>query len=132
MGLDRHAHDDVASERRRLGDRELGRRPRDLALRVRARLEADVGPGKAEVVELLGVDLGELLGPERRAKVAHRGRRRLGRIVPAAERHDQDRPAEALRTRVDRQGVHPTSSSSSLSRLRSSVHMTHMTFSSTL
>jgi len=94
--LDGHAQDDVARQRRSLADRELRGRPRDLTLGLRAGLEANVRSGEAEVVELLGIDLGELLGPEGRAQVAHGGCRRFGGVVPAAKRHDQDGPAEAL------------------------------------
>ena len=106
MRLDGDPHDDVARQIRSLGDREFGGRPGDLTLRVGARLEADIGPGEAEVIELLGVDLGELLGVKRGAQIPHRGRRRLGCVVPAAERHDQDRPTQTLRPGVDFQGVH--------------------------
>jgi hypothetical protein len=96
MRLDGHAHDDVPRQGRCLADREVGRRPGDLTIGLRAGLEADVRPGEAEVVELLGIDLGEFLGPEGRTQVAHGGRRRFRGVVPAAKRHDQDGPAEAL------------------------------------
>jgi hypothetical protein len=64
MRLDRDPDDDVAGEIGPLGDRELGGRPGDLPLGLGAWFEADIRPGQAEVVELLGVDLSELVGVE--------------------------------------------------------------------
>src|SRR5262249_44857448 len=49
MRLDGHAHYDVPRQGRYLADREVGRRPGALTIGLRAGLEADVRPGKAEV-----------------------------------------------------------------------------------
>ena len=104
--LGRDPDDQVAVEVARAGDGELHGRPHDLALGLRAGPEPDVGTGLAEVVEGLGVDLGELLGAEGRRQVAGRRRRRLGGVVPAAERGDEDRPTQARGQRVDGERVH--------------------------
>src|SRR6266849_4880160 len=109
MRLDGDANDDVARQLGHLGDREFGGRPGNLAFRVGTWLEANVRPRETEVIELLGIDLGELFGVERRAQVANRRRRRFRRVVPAAERHDQDRPAKTFCTGVDLQRVHAVS-----------------------
>jgi hypothetical protein len=106
VGLDGHPDDHVPGKLRGLGDGEFGGRPGDLALRLRARLEAHVWPGQAEVVELLGVDLGEFLGVKGRTQVPDRRGRRLGGVVPAPKRHDQDRPAKPGRAGVYFQGIH--------------------------
>ena len=58
------------------------------------------------MIEVLGIDLRELLGLEARGDVAGRRRRRLGGVVPARERHDQDRAAEISRKLLDLQMVH--------------------------
>src|SRR5438046_6707618 len=55
----------------------------------------------SEMVELLGIDLGELLGVEGGGEVARGGRRGLARVVPAAERHDEHGPSPAVGQRVD-------------------------------
>src|SRR5439155_6596963 len=99
--LGRDADDEVARELGPLGDGELGRGPDDLTFRLGPRLEADVRPREAEMVELLGIDLGELLGVEGGGEVARGGRRGLGRVVPAAERHDEHGPSPAVGQRVD-------------------------------
>src|SRR5262249_16682879 len=79
------------------------------ALRLGARFEADIGPREAKVIELFGVDLGELLGVKRGAQVPDRGGRRFGRVIPTAERHDQDGPAKTLWTGAHFQSVHRVS-----------------------
>jgi len=90
---------------------------------VRAGLEAHVGTGEAEVIELLGVDLGELLGVDGRGEIACGRGGGFGRVVPAREGHDQNRSPEALRHRVNLQRVHswtpPRTLTSSLSRVPS-------------
>ena len=100
------AHDEIAREIGRLGDRELRDRPDHLPLRLGAGLEAHVRAGQPEVVELLRVDLRELLPGERCGQVARRRRRRLRRVVPAGERQQHDGPAEGRGHRVDFQWVH--------------------------
>src|SRR5262249_60765114 len=67
MRLDGDADDDVAVERRRRGQGEVGRGPDDLALGRRVGLEARNRPGEAEVVELLRIDARER---PRRAELA--------------------------------------------------------------
>src|SRR5262249_7273022 len=90
----------------RLGDRKLCRRPHDLTLRLRANLETDVGAGEAEVIELLGIDLGELFRVDGSGQVAGGRGRGLSRVVPACESHDPDKSPEVLRHRVNLQRVH--------------------------
>src|SRR5207237_5477088 len=65
-----YGDDEVAREPGRARDREVGRGPHDLALRLRARLVAHVRAREAEVVELFGIDLGELFGAAGRAQLA--------------------------------------------------------------
>ena len=62
-------------------------------------LERDVRTRRLEVVERLGVDLREpLAGPVLR-EIARRERRALPAVVPAAERRDENRPAQLRRER---------------------------------
>src|SRR5262249_25012906 len=112
--LDGDPHDDVPVQIRSSGQGELGSRPRDLAFGLGAWLEADLRPGEAEVIELLGIDFGELLGSQGRSKVPHGRRRRLGGVVPAGKGHYQYRPPQALRTGVDFQRIHRLSITSPL------------------
>src|SRR5262249_5556883 len=79
----------------------LGRRPGDLPFGLGAWFEADMWPAEPEVIELLRIDFRELLGLKRGAEVPHGRRCRLGGVVPAGEGHDEDGPAQALRTGVD-------------------------------
>src|SRR5262249_40478937 len=93
--LDGYPHDQVAIDRGRLTDRKLGGRPDDLALGVRAGFVADVRTRQAEVIELLRIDARQALGRPELGQVAGSCGGGLGRIVPARERHDEDRLPEA-------------------------------------
>jgi hypothetical protein len=105
MRLDGHAHDHVAIEIRGLGQGELGGGPDDLTLGLGARLEADIGARKPEVVELLGIDARDgARWPDLR-EIAGRGRGGLGGVVPAGESHDDERAPQALGLLEERQMV---------------------------
>ena len=84
-----HEHD-VAAGRRR-GVRVVGR-PRDAA--GVAVDQADLGPGRLEVGELLGVDAGERLRAPLLDQVADGERRGVAGVVPAGEGGDHRRAAE--------------------------------------
>jgi hypothetical protein len=57
--------------------------------------ERNVRPRRLEVEEVLRLDLGEALGLPGLRKVAGGERRSLAAVVPAPERGDQDRRAQA-------------------------------------
>src|SRR5262249_31291024 len=59
-----------------------------------ALLDRYLGPARGEVVELLGIDLGERRGGERTRDPARRRAGRLPRIVPAFEGEHQRRLAQ--------------------------------------
>ena len=100
-----HPDDDVTRELGGLRDGEFGGRPDDFALALRSFLEAHLGPREPEMVELLGIDLGELLGVEAGAQIARGRGGSLGRIVPAAEGHDEHRPSQPRGHGVNGQGI---------------------------
>jgi 3'-5' exoribonuclease len=73
---------------------ELNRRPDDrTGLTVH---QLDLGPGRLEVVELLGIDRGKAPRAERAADEGQRGRGRVSRVVPALERADQRGSAQTV------------------------------------
>ena len=105
MRLDGDTDDDVPVERRWRGQGEVGRRPDDLALVRGVGLEACIGPGEAEVVELFRIYARERPGRPELTEVSSGRGRRFCRVVPAGERHDQDGLAEPVRLFEKHQGV---------------------------
>ena len=71
--------------------------------------EPDRRPRDLEVVELLGVDLGDRLGVERGRDRLERGGRGARGVVPARERGDQHGRAQLRRLRLPDQWLHPSS-----------------------
>src|SRR5262249_9226436 len=117
-----YADDQIALERSRLRNRELGGRPDDFALRLPSGLEAHGGPRQPGMVEVLRIDFGKLPRVERGGQVPGRRRRRLGRVVPAAEGRDENGPTQSGRLRVNREGTHRCESTICKRRpLRSSI-----------
>ena len=90
LGLDAEHEHDVAAGRRR-GVRVV-RRPRDAA--GVAVDQVDLGPGRLEVVVLLGVDAGDRLRAPLLDQVADGERRGVAGVVPAGEGGDHRRAAE--------------------------------------
>ena len=79
---------DVAVAAGKLAERELILWPADRAPVV---LDADLGPGFGEVVEHLGIDVGERLDLAVIAEVADGRTRRIAGVVPALEGDDEHR-----------------------------------------
>src|SRR5258705_6621104 len=105
MRLRGHPHDEVALEGGVPREGKIGRRPDDLPLASRTRLEAHVRPGQTEVVKLLGVDGGEgLRRPDLTQVTGSRGGG-LRRVVPARKRKDQNGLAKPARLLENGQGV---------------------------
>ena len=68
--------------------------------------EDDRRPGRLEVEELLGVDLGDQLGVERVGDRAQRRRGGRGGVVPAAKRADEDRRAKLRQVAFPGERIH--------------------------
>ncbi len=89
VGLDPADQDQVAVEVRRRGHRDPGARPGQPPVPVV--VGPDDRPVDLEVVEVLGVDRADHAGVPHPHQVIDRRGRRLGRVVPALERRDDDR-----------------------------------------
>ena len=74
--------------------------------RVRPSTSWTFGPRGLEVEELLRVEAGEAGRPQRGAEELHRGGGRVAGVVPAGERADQGRGAQAVGTAVPDERLH--------------------------
>ena len=116
----------IAGRARNPRDEDLDRGPDDLAGLPGD--EPHLGTHALEVVELLGIDLGEARRPERAAQEGQRRGGGVARVVPAGESADQGRGSQPVGPVLPNQWLHPlhrTSCRGVTSRSRGNTALRH-------